>query len=301
MNFGKRTPEDESRRIVDRAIEAGFALFDTANVYNDGASERILGKALGKRRKDVLIATKVGMKRRDGKVEGLSPAAIHLAVDESLKTLGTDVIDLYYLHVPDHTVPEAESMDAMLELIASGKIRAWGVSNYASWQILEMMIRSDAKGAPRPLVAQQLYNPLLRELDIEYFAFAAAYGLHTSVYNPLAGGLLTEKTLAASAVRPGSRFDKNPMYQKRYLTPAMRNHAEGLAAIAKAKDLSLVDLAYAFVATTPGVDSVLLGPASVAQLDAGIAGCNKPLDTETRREMNALFDASRGSDAHYVR
>src|SRR5437868_92085 len=137
MNFGKRTPEPEAHRIVQRALERGLSFFDTANVYVDGESERILGRALGKRRPEVRIATKVGI----GKVndpEGLAPERITAALEESLRRLGTDRVELYYFHKPDHSRPLEPSLRAMEKLINSGKVGAFGASNYASWQLLEM-------------------------------------------------------------------------------------------------------------------------------------------------------------------
>ena len=145
MNFGKRTDAAESGRIVARALERGLTFFDTANAYNEGESERILGQALKKVRESCIVATKVGFGRVNGKPEGLSRARILSAVDESLARLGTDYVDLYYLHAPDVTVPIEESVGAMQALLEAGKIRRWAVSNYASWQILEMNHIADAR------------------------------------------------------------------------------------------------------------------------------------------------------------
>jgi aryl-alcohol dehydrogenase-like predicted oxidoreductase len=215
MNFGRRTTAEESRAILERAAALGIRHIDTANAYVDGASERIVGEFAKGRRAELTIATKCGFGRVEGKPEGLSPKRIHDAVDESLSRLGTDYIDLYYLHVPDHDTPIEETLDAVAGLLEAKKIRSWGVSNYAAWQILEMIHIADAKKMPRPAMAQQLYNVLLRQLDVEYFAFARRYKLHTTVYNPLAGGLLSGKHLRDGSTQKGSRFDKNRFYQGR--------------------------------------------------------------------------------------
>jgi aryl-alcohol dehydrogenase-like predicted oxidoreductase len=300
MNFGKRTPEAESTRIVRRAIERGVTFFDTANAYNDGDSERILGRAIAGSRDAVQIATKVGFGRVGGKPEGLSRARMLAAIDGSLARLGTDRVDVYYLHVPDHATPIEESVDAMHEILRAGKARAWGISNYASWQILEIDRIADARGMPRPVIAQQMYNLLIRQLDVEYFAFARSYPIHTTVYNPLAGGLLAGKH-ARGKSPSGSRFDGNKLYQRRYWTDRMFDVVDALKRVAEGEGMSLVDLSYAWVAGRPGVDSVLTGPASVEHLDAAIDGCKKSLSAAAREKLDELYKELQGTDATYAR
>ena len=295
MNFGKRTPEPESHRIVQRALERGLVFFDTANVYVDGESERILGRALGKRRGEARIATKVGIGKMSDP-EGLSPERIASAIDESLRRLGTDFVELYYFHKPDHSRPLGPSLEAMQRLIASGKVRAFGASNYSSWQILEM-IHSGLK----PRVSQQMFNLLIRQLELEYFRFARTYGVHTTVYNPLGGGLLVGKLKRDAALPPGSRFDKNPMYQRRYLSDRFFDLAEAFAGLAREAGRTPVELAYQWVAARPGVDSILLGPASVEQLDAAIDAVAKPLPKEVIDRADELHGSFQGTDASYAR
>lgn len=300
MNFGRRTDEAESKRIIARALELGIRLFDTANAYVDGASERILGEALASRRENVAIATKVGFGRSGGKPEGLSRARILQACDESLGRLGTDRIDIYYLHVPDHGTPIEETLDALAELIDKKKILAWGISNYGAWQVLEMM-KLERPGLPSPVIAQHLYNVLIRELDVEWFSFAKKYGMTTTIYNPLAGGLLAGKHARDGSTQKGSRFDKNKLYLGRYFTDAMFDRVDALTAVAKENGLTLVELSYAWAAGAPGVDSVILGPATVEQLEQGVAACQRVLSPEVRATVDALHRAWMGTDAHYVR
>jgi aryl-alcohol dehydrogenase-like predicted oxidoreductase len=301
MNFGKRTAPDESARIVARALERGLHWFDTGNVYNEGDSEKILGRALGTDRARCLVATKVGLARPGGKVEGLRPERVLRAIDESLERLGTSHVDLYYLHAPDHATPIGETLSAVAELAKSGKVRAWGMSNFASWQVLDAMNLADARGMPRPVVAQQIYNPMIRQLDVEWFAFAKAHPIHTTVYNPLAGGLLTGKHARAQAPAAGSRFDGNALYQRRYWSPRMFDFALAFGEIAKGEGMSSVDLAYAWAAGRSGVDSILLGPASVEQLDAGIDGCARALSEGARKKIDDLQGTFQGTDATYAR
>ena len=228
MNFGKRTPEPEAHRIVHRALERGLIFFDTANAYVGGESERILGRALGSRRAKARIATKVGIGASMTEPEGLAPERISAALEESLRRLGADRVELYYFHKPDHSRPLQPSLRAMEKLIASGKVGAFGASNFASWQLLEMI-----QAGLKPRVSQQMYNLLVRQLEVEYFRFARKYGVHTTVYNPLAGGLLAGKLKRDAPLEAGSRFDKNPMYQNRYLTDRFFELADAFGAVGR--------------------------------------------------------------------
>jgi len=301
MNFGKRTPEAESRSILARALELGIVHLDTANAYGEGISETIVGAAVKGRREKVILATKCGFGRVAGKPEGLSRARILEAADASLARLGSDYIDLYYLHVPDHVTPIDESLDAVAELLEAKKIRAWGVSNYAAWQVVEMIQKADLRKMPRPAIAQQLYNVLLRQLDVEWFSFARQYALHTTVYNPLAGGLLSGKHARDGSTQRGSRFDKNRLYQGRYFTDAMFDRVDALSDLARAEHMSLLELSYAWLSGAPGVDSILLGPASVEQLEEGVSACARGLTSEVRGLVDALHRMWLGTDTYYVR
>jgi aryl-alcohol dehydrogenase-like predicted oxidoreductase len=301
MNFGKRTPAAESERIVRRALERGIRVFDTANAYGAGESERICGRALGRDRDRVVLATKVGLNRVDGAVEGLAPEAMERALSASLDRLGATSVDVYYLHAPDHATPIERTLDGMQALVESGRVRAWGVSNYASWEILDLHALSDARGLVRPVVSQVLYNVLHRQLDIEYFAFTRRHPIHTTIYNPLAGGLLTGKHRFEDAPGKGSRFDANAVYQRRYWTRAMFDRIEQLAAVARSEGRSLVDLSYAWVASRSDVDSILVGPASVEQLDQAIDAIGKPLSSDALARIDELGHEWNGTDTAYVR
>jgi aryl-alcohol dehydrogenase-like predicted oxidoreductase len=301
MNFGKRTPADESQRIVRRALERGIRVFDTANAYNGGEAERILGRALGADRDRVVVATKVGFGRSGGKPEGLSRSAMLGAIDGSLQRLGTVSVDVYYLHVPDHSTPIAETLDAMLAIVRAGKVRAWGVSNYASWEILEMIELARERDLSPPVVSQVLYNLLHRQLDIEYFAFARHAGIHTTIFNPLAGGLLTGKHRFDDAPAKGSRFDDNALYQRRYWTRGMFARVDELRALAQGEGLTLVQLAYAWVASRPDVDSIILGPATVQQLDDAIDAVARTLSKDALARIDELSRQWSGTDTSYVR
>lgn len=305
MNFGKRTTAHSASRVIARALERGVTHFDTANLYTDGASEQIVGRALAPVRDRVLIATKVGLARVSGKPEGLSRASIDAALDASLARLATDYVDLYYLHGPDPRVEPSETLDAVAAHLASGRIRAWGVSNFASWQILELFQLCDARGLPRPAVAQQLYNVLVRQLEIEFFRFARRYPIHTCIYNPLAGGLLARAPSPFAPPTKGSRFDGNKFYQSRYWTPRLHELATQLGAVADGEGMSLLELAYAFAVQRDGVDSILIGPAEEAHVDAALDACTRAhergLGVESLKRIDALYREHQGTDASYAR
>lgn len=299
MNFGKRTPADEAERIIARALDRGISFFDTANAYNGGESERIVGKAL--RGKKARIATKCGIGPDMKKPEGLAPAVVQHACEDSLRRLGVERIDLYYLHKPDPATPLSDTVGALARLREQGKIDRWAVSNYASWQIGDLQRLADARELPRPSASQVIYNLLIRQLDVEYFRFAREHPIHTTVYNPLAGGLLAGKGLPGKDLEKGSRFDVNPMYRSRYLSQRFFELVEAYAALAASEGFTLVDLSYAWIASRPGVDSILLGPATVEQLDTALRACARPLPEGLAARVDELHRAFVGTDAVYAR
>jgi len=253
------------------------------------------------RRGAALVASKVGLGRAGRRAEGLSPDAVLAACEASLGRLGVEALDLYYLHAPDPRTPPGETLGAIGRLLEAGKIRHWGVSNHAAWQILELRHLAEAAGLPAPVVAQQLYNPLVRQLDVEYFRFAARYPIHTTVYNPLAGGVLAGAHRFDAPPPAGSRFDKSRRYQRRYWTRALFEGVEALRAIAADEGLDLVTLSYAFLLGHPGVDSVLIGPGTPAHLEAALAAREVTLTAEARRRVLAVGQAIAGTDARYAR
>lgn len=298
MNFGGRTPEAESQAIIERALERGVRTFDTANMYGNGASERIVGRALAQA-PDVRIATKVGLFPLRGKPEGLSPERILTAVDQSLERLGRDRVELLYLHAPDRDTPIDETLGAIQELLDAGRIEHFGVSNYAAWEVLELLFACDARGMPRPRVSQVLFNAAVRQLEVEYLRFAAKYALHTTVYNPLAGGLLARPITEAPP--QGSRFAKLARYRSRYWTGRMRSFAEAFQALAAEHGRTGTELAYGWLAQHPGVDSILAGPATVAHLDAAIDALARPLPEALLTSLAELQRDFDGTDANYAR
>lgn len=295
MNFGRRTPEAEARRIIDRALELGVTHLDTANLYAEGDSERIVGRALAGRRDQVVLTTKVGAWKR----EGLSAARVVASLDESLGRLGTDFVDVYLLHLPDPATPLEQTLDGLATVLASKKARAWGVSNFAAWQLGELNHLCDARGLARPAQSQVLYNLAVRQLELEYFAFTKRFPIQTTIYNPLAGGLLARDPGAA---RPkNARLESNALYRKRYGSEAMTGFARRCADIGQAAGLSLLELSIAWVCQREGVDAVLLGPATLEHFDAGVQAAAKTLTPEVLSALDAAHRDFTGTDASYAR
>jgi aryl-alcohol dehydrogenase-like predicted oxidoreductase len=300
MNFGKRVLEPEAVPIIHAALERGVKVIDTANLYCDGESERIVGRAL-RSRGDVIVATKVGLARVAGRPEGLAAARIHASVEESRRRLARDSLDVLYLHAPDRATPLEETADALAQLHAAGLVGAFGLSNHASWECLEWKRLAEERALPALVVAQQLYNLLVREIEVEFARFAERHALHTTVYNPLAGGLLSEVALATTPPR-GGRFDGNALYKRRYFTDRLRAEAKAYHDLAAEGGLTLVELAYRFLASRKAVDSVLVGPSSRAHLDAALAALEQgPLKSELLRAVDARHAAYLGTDVHYTR
>ena len=301
MNFGKRTNEAESIKLIHLALERGVRVIDTANLYCGGLSESIVGRALKGRSDELILATKVGADRIKGKSEGLSKAQVLRSAEASFKRLGRERVDVFYLHMPDPLTPLEETLEAVAELLNRKLIGRFAVSNFASWQILELIELCRKLGLEPPALSQQLYNVLIRQLDLEYFRFAAKYQLHTTVYNPLAGGLLTARGVLAESVEAGSRFDGNRLYQQRYFTETLRTEAKHYASLAAAHGLSLLQLAYGFLAGHAEVDSVLVGPGSSEHLLEALEALAKPITAELRSEIDARHKRYLGTEACYAR
>ena len=274
MTFGDTVDADTAAAMIDRALDAGVTMIDTANGYAGGATETILGE-LGVGRGDgIQLATKAGMPHPDaGDHPLLSPAALRACVEASLRRLQVERVDLFYLHQPDRATPLTETLATIAELVAEGKIGALGVSNYAAWQIAELNAAADAVGAPRPIVAQQLYNLIARRVEEEYLEFAVTTGLQTMVYNPLGGGLLSGKHRFEERPTSGRFGDSRlaAMYTERYWNPELFAAIHDLTSIADGAGIPLSELALRWLLSQDAVTSVLLGGSKISHLDANLA------------------------------
>jgi 1-deoxyxylulose-5-phosphate synthase len=302
MTFGGQTDEATSVHMVERCLDAGINFFDTANAYTGGTSETMLGRALKSHRHRVVLASKVSNKVGDAPDQkGLSRAAIRRAIDESLKRLETDYLDLYYMHLPDYETPIVESLDAMDELVKDGKVRHVAQSNYAAWQIVEMQwICADKKYQP-VVVSQPMYNLLARGIEQELLPMSKAFSIANVVYNPLAGGLLTGKHNASEPIR-GSRFDKNKMYLDRYWHEDDFSAVEAVRAIAQKSGRSMISLALCWLLHHTPIECVILGASRLEQLDENLKAAEEgPLDPETIAALDEVWQRLRGVTPKYNR
>ncbi|MDR0388967.1 MAG: aldo/keto reductase [Spirochaetaceae bacterium] len=276
MMFGGQTSEADSLSIMDYAFEKGVNVFDTANVYNQGESERITGKGLKGRREKIILATKTGNRMgNDPNDSGLSRRNIFRSVDASLKRLNTDYIDLCYLHLPDYQTNIEETLEAMSSLVSSGRIHYIGVSNYAAWQIADMLAVCDKRGYVAPLITQNVYNLLTRGIEGELIPFIRAHNMNLTVYNPIAGGLLTGKH-KTGAPPEGTRFGFSREYSDRYWTDVNFRAVEELSAIAREYDMDILKLAMKWVDSRGDIVSILSGVSRLSQLEQNLAIFDSP-------------------------
>jgi aryl-alcohol dehydrogenase-like predicted oxidoreductase len=302
MTFGAQVDEADAAVMIDQCLDHGAPFIDTANVYNAGRSEEMLGRILQGRRNRVVLASKVGIKMGDGPDEsGLSRAAIARGVEESLRRLQTDHLDLYYLHQPDPATPLDESLEAMDRLVRAGKVRYVGASNYAAWQVCRMLGLAEARGWPTVRVVQPMYNLLARGIEPEWLPMCREFGLSTVAYNPLAGGLLTGKHPDEAPIA-GTRFERMPVYRDRYWHPANLAAIRELAKAARAGGRSLVNLAFCWMLHHTPVDCVIVGASSPQQLSENLEALESdPLDPETVAACEAVWKRLRGPVPLYHR
>ncbi len=303
LTFGKQTAPADAARIVDRCIERGINFFDTANAYSNGRAEEILGRVLKGRRARVVLASKVGMKGGESRdaPSPLSRASILANIDGSLRRLQTDYLDFYYLHMPDYAAPIEESLAAMNEVVRAGKARHLAISNYASWQVAQVLWISEKNGYPPPVLSQPMYNLLARGIEQEYVAFAREFQIPMVVYNPLAGGLLSGKQRRERPLA-GSRFDNNQLYLDRYWHPAYFDAVEELRGVAEMAGRSLVDVALNWLLHHTAADGVILGASTWEQLEENLDACERgPLSPDTVAACDAVWRKLRGVTPNYNR
>ncbi len=303
MTFGEQVNEADSIRIIHEALDRGINFVDTADKYYDGLSETITGKALKDRRDQVILATKVCNPMGDGPNDrGLNRRHILNALENSLNRLQTDYVDIYYLHKPDYDTPIEETLQTMDGLVRAGKVRYIGVSNYAAWQVSDLLATAKINGWIAPVVTQNVYNLLTRGIEEELLRQTKEHGLGVVVYNALMSGLLTGKH-SQGEPEAGTRLADNPMYKDRYWSEENVQAAKQLEAIAKAHNLTPAELALRWTANQPGVTSVLLGVSKLKHLDQNLeALLAAPLEEEILDACTEIWEGlSLGSRFKYYR
>ena len=289
-NFGWRIDASETQAVVDAAIDAGINFFDTADIYDTGHSEEFLGRALGNRRKNVVIGTKFGMKMGEGK-QGARPEYIRQAAEDSLRRLNTDYIDLYQLHRPDMSTPIADTLGALDELVRLGKVREIGASNFDAAQIREA--EAAAKGRARFVSVQNHYSMVHREPEQEVLAECRRFGLALIPYFPLENGLLTGKYRPGQPLPKGSRGDAGfgpKVFNEENLALAAK-----LAEFAESRGHTLLELAFSWLLAQDTVASVIAGAAKPEQVKANSSAVDWKLSAADLQQVDRILGKVRAA------
>lgn len=285
-NFGMRLDAAETATVIDGALDLGVNYFDTADMYGGTKSEEYIGRALKGRRQEAVIATKFGMPLDDNR-KGAHPDYVKQACDASLQRLQTDYIDLYILHTPDPTVPLADTMGALSDLVVAGKVREIGCSNFSSELLRQADAASHSDGGPRFVNVQNEYSLLKRDDEQDVLPVCAELGLTYSPYFPLASGLLTGKYRKGEAFPEGSRLDSIEYFRYNFSDDNM-DKVEALIDYAAAHNHSVLDLALSWLVAQPNIPSVIAGATSVEQIKANKDAIAWELSPAQLNDIDAL-------------
>ena len=287
-NFGRRLDAGRTESVVHAALDAGITFFDTADIYGGTKSEEFLGRALGRRRDQVVIATKFGMEV-DPERRGAKPDYVRRAAEDSLRRLGTDCIDLYQIHQPDPTTPIADTLAALDDLVKAGKVREIGCSNFSAGQLreAEAAVRD---GAARFVSVQNEYSLLHREPEVDVLPECRRAGLVFIPYFPLASGLLTGKYRLGRPAPQGSRLESR--LGEEPFTNENLELVEALLAFAPSRGHHVGDLAISWLAARPAVASVIAGATSPEQVTANAAAARWRLTDAELQEVDAILSRS---------
>lgn len=290
MNFGNPTPEAESIRLIHKAIDAGFNFIDTANVYNQGESERVVSKALtdGKRDK-IILATKCHFPQSDDPNDrGNSRRHIMQAIEDSLHRLNTDWIDLYQIHRPVLDVPQDETLRALDDLVRQGKVRYIGSSTFPAWMVMEALAISDRYSLPRYVTEQPPYNLLDRRIENELVPLALRYNIGLLPWSPLAMGLLVGRYQSSQDYPDGSRAARIGAIFAERITETAISKGNQIIPIAQARGLSPAQLALLWVKDQPAVTAPIIGPRTEAHLDDALPVLEMELDSQTAAKLDQI-------------
>jgi len=288
MMFGGQTNEADSTRIIHRALDAGINFIDSANMYNLGESERVVGRALADRRDRVILATKGRQKMGDGpNDQGASRVHLMHELHASLKRLGTDYIDIYYTHAPDNETPIEETLRAMDDMVRSGKVHYIACSNFRAWRLSEALWTSDKLNLNRFACVQPLYNIVNRDIEVELMPLCQEHGVGVVSYSPLARGILTGKYQPGAAPKEGSRASRNdPRMMQAEWREASLEIASQIQTHCQKKGTSASQFSLAWCLANPILSAAIVGPRTMEQFEDNL-GC---LDVEITAEDEAFID-----------
>lgn len=314
MLFGHKTTAEDSYAIIDRALDRGINLLDTANVYSRGHSEEITGMALKRngKRDRVVLATKVHARMADDDPNAFGNTRRHIVseCETSLRRLQTDWIDLYQIHRPMSSVPIDETLRALDDLVRAGKVRYLGTSTFAAWQMVEALWVSKELGLNRFISEQPPYNLLDRRIERELLPMAQTYGLGIIPWSPLAGGLLAGKYQRGKQPPDGTRFTNMDDRLKARYNERMFDAVEKFAPLAKAKGCTLSQFALAWLMQQPGVTAPIIGPRTMEQLEDNLGALENSFAPHELEAINKIvpkggmaapfYEADFGPHAHRV-
>ncbi len=292
MMFGGKTGLEDSCRIIDRALDAGINILDTANVYSRGRSEEFTGEALARngRRGGIFLCSKVhlSMHDEDPNQRGSSRRHIIEQCEASLRRLRTDYLDLYQIHRPEPGTAIDETLRALDDLVRSGKVRYIGSTTFAGWQVVEALWASKELGLNRFVSEQPPYNLLDRRIERELLPVAQTYGLAVLPWSPIGGGLLSGKYRRGQPVPAGSRYDNPSPLQARRFVEEVYDVIEPLSALAERKGINLARLALAWTVHQRGVTSAIIGPRTLEQLEDNLGALEVTLTPADNAEIDAV-------------
>jgi len=290
LNFGDATGEADAVRIMHAAFDAGVNFVDTANVYNDGHSETIVGKGLAGRRDRVILATKVHGRTGDGPNDG-GTSRLHIlrAADDSLRRLGTDYIDLYQIHRPRPEIPIDETLGALTDLVRAGKVRYIGCSTHPAWMVMEALAVSERRGFARYVSEQPPYNLLDRRIENELVPLAERHQLAIIPWAPLAQGVLAGRYASAEALPADSRAARMPdtIYSERVTSPGVQA-GRRFADLARRSGRTPGQLALLWCTDQPAITSPIVGPRTLAQLEELLPVMEMTLSDEERAACDEI-------------
>jgi len=297
MMFGGPTSEADSLRIIAKAQDAGLNFIDTADIYNAGESEVVVGKAIAGKRDQFVVATKGRQPMGSGPNDsGASRFHLMRALDDSLRRLNTDHVDIYYTHTPDYDTSICETLRAMDDMVRSGKTRYVACSNFRAWRLCEALCKSEQLGLERFCCVQPLYNIVNRDIEVELLPLCQEYQVGVVSYSPLARGILTGKYAPGQAAPDGSRASRNDVrMQQAEWRDASLTLSQSLAAYCADRQVAASQFALAWCMANPILTSVIIGPRTMEQFDDNLQSLEVAITEDDERFVDSLVPAGEHS------